>query len=127
MHHEIEAREKARLAAAEQRHRRVKDLIDHHIDDENWRSTLHRAREATARGDKEFMLLRFPADLCTDRGRAINAALSDWPKALRGEAAEVYLRWERELKPGGFHLAARVLDFPDGFPGDIGLFLAWGK
>jgi CBS domain-containing protein len=127
VHHEIEAREEARRAAAEQRHRRVKDLIDHHIDDENWRSTLHRAREAAARGDKEFMLLRFPADLCTDRGRAINAALSDWPKALRGEAAEVYLRWERELKPGGFHLAARVLDFPGGFPGDIGLFLAWEK
>jgi hypothetical protein len=40
---------------------------------------------------------------------------------LRGEAAEIYLRWERDLKPGGFHLAERVLDFPGGFPGDIGL------
>jgi hypothetical protein len=44
---------------------------------------------------------------------------------LRGEAAEIYLRWERDLKLGGFHLAARVLDFPGGFPGDIGLFLVW--
>jgi hypothetical protein len=26
-------------------------------------------------------------------------------------------------QPRGFHLAARVLDFPRGMPGDIGLFL----
>ena len=45
---------------------------------------------------------------------------------LRGEAAEMYLRWERDLKARGFHLTARVLDFPDGQPGDIGLFLVWG-
>jgi hypothetical protein len=61
-----------------------------------------------------------------DRGRAINSALPDWPTSLRGEAAEIYLRWERDLKPRGFHLIARVLDYPRGMPGDIGLFLAWG-
>jgi hypothetical protein len=42
---------------------------------------------------------------------------------LRGEAAELYLRWERDLKPLGFGLSARVLDFPGGKPGDIGLFM----
>jgi CBS domain-containing protein len=67
-------------------------------------------------GEKE-MLPSFPADLCTDRGRAVNATLPDWSQTLRGEAAEIYLRWERDLKPGGFHLAARVLDFPAAFPG----------
>ena len=51
------------------------------------------------------MLLSFPADLCTDRGRAVNATLPDWSQTLRGEAAEIYLRWERDLKPGGFHPA----------------------
>jgi hypothetical protein len=84
-------------------------------------------REAAEHGDREFMLLRFPSDLCTDRGRAINSALPEWPQTLRGEAAELYLRWERELKPRGFHLSARVLDFPDGMPGDVGLFLGWGE
>lgn len=117
--------EAARRAAAAERHRRVAALIDHHIGEDSWRSLLHHAREAAARGEKEFMLLRFPAELCTDRGRAINAPQPDWPQTLRGEAAEIYLRWERDLKPGGFHLAARVLDFPGGFPGDIGLFLTW--
>jgi hypothetical protein len=27
----------------------------------------------------------------------------------------------------GFHLAARILDFPGSVPGDVGLFLAWGE
>lgn len=126
-HRKIDQEEEARRLGAEQRHQHVKDLIDHHIGDENWRSMLHLAREAAERGEREFPLLRFPADLCSDHGRAINAPMPEWPETLRGEAAEVYLRWERDLKPRGFHLAARVLDFPNGFPGDIGLFLLWGE
>jgi hypothetical protein len=38
-------------------------------------------------------------------------------KSLRGEPAEIYLRWERELKPCGFHFAACVLDYPEGTAG----------
>jgi hypothetical protein len=124
-HHKIEHDEEARRAATEQRHCLIKELIEKHVADESWRSILHHAREAAGRGQEELMLLRFPADLCTDRGRAINAPLPDWPQTLRGEAAEIYLRWEHDLKPGGFHLTARVLDFPGGFPGDIGLILVW--
>ena len=78
-------------------------------------------------GDHEFLLLRFPSQLCADGGRAINSDLLDWPATPRGEAAELYLRWERDLRPGGFLLDARVLDYPVGMPGDIGLFLVWGK
>jgi len=72
------------------------------------------------------MLLRLPSQLCSDGDRAVNAPRADWPKTLRGEAAEIYLRWERDLKPHGFGISARVLDFPGGMPGDIGLFLVWG-
>ena len=71
------------------------------------------------------MLLRFPSLLCSDGGRAVNMAETDWPESLQGEAAELYLRWARDLKPHGFPLHARVLDFPGGMPGDIGLFLTW--
>jgi len=88
---------------------------------------LHEAREAAQRGLKESLLLRFPSQLCTDGGRAINAAESGWPATLRGEAAEIYQRWEQDLKPRNFRLAARVLEFPNGMPGDIGLFLIWGE
>ena len=73
------------------------------------------------------MLLRFPSQACSDGGRAINAMEPGWPSTLRGEAAEMFLRWERDLKPHGFHLGARVLEFPGGMPGDVGLFLVWGQ
>jgi CBS domain-containing protein len=126
-HKEAEHREKARRTAAAGRRQRVKDLIEHHVSDESWRALLHHAREAAEHGQKEFMLLRFPNQLCSDGGRAINVTDPGWPATLRGEAAEIYLRWERDLRAHGFHLAARVIEFPGGMPGDIGLFLVWGE
>jgi hypothetical protein len=32
---------------------------------------------------------------------------------------------ERDMKPHGFRLAAQLLEFPDGMPGDIFMFLIW--
>ncbi len=116
-----------RRAAAEQRKQLAKQLIDTHVSDETWQGLLHRARQAAEAGQTEVLLLRFPNALCTDGGRAIDVAEASWPSTLRGEAAELYLRWERELKRRGFRLAARVLEYPGGMPGDIGLFLAWGE
>jgi CBS domain-containing protein len=125
--HECEQREALRQTAAERRRQEVKELIDQHISDEKWRTLLHEAREAAHRGEKQLMLMRFPCELCSDGGRAINVPESGWASTLRGAAAEMYLRWERDLKPHGFHLSACVLDFPDWMPGDIGLFLVWGS
>jgi CBS domain-containing protein len=116
-----------RQAAAKQRQQLAKELIDTHVSDEVWQRLLHRARQAAETGGKECLLLRFPNELCTDGGRAIDVAQDGWPATLRGEAAELYLRWDRELKPRGFRLAARVLEYPGGMPGDIGLFLVWGE
>jgi hypothetical protein len=125
--HQKAARESdAARAASDRRRKLVAALIEHHVLDDNWRGLLHEARQAAERGEKEFLLLRFPSLLCSDGGRAINAPEPDWPATLRGEAAEIYLRWERDLKPGGFRLSARVLDFPGGMPGDVGLILSWG-
>jgi CBS domain-containing protein len=125
--HEMEHRQEYSRAEAERRRRKVAELIDEHISDQSWRILVHEARRAAERGEKEFIVLRFPSQLCSDGGRAVNAAASDWPARLRGEAAEIYLRWERDLKPNGFGLASRILDFPGGMPGDVGLFLTWGK
>jgi CBS domain-containing protein len=124
---QAQRQDEASHAAALQRQQQIKALIDQHIADGNWSAIIHRAREAAEHGEKEVMLVRFPSDLCTDGGRAINAPLPDWPKTLRGEPAEIYLRWDRDLKPQGFYLTAKVLDFPGGKPGDIGLFLIWGE
>jgi CBS domain-containing protein len=126
-HETVRLREAERKAVAALRGKWVKELIDRHIVDDSWQGILHSAREAAEHGAKEFMLLRFPHELCSDGGRAINAPEPGWPGTLNGEAAEVYLRWERDLRPHGFHLAARMIDFPGGFPGDIGLFLIWGE
>jgi len=116
-HKEIEHSEEARCGAAAGSRQRVNELIEHHVSDENWRVLLRQACESAERGQTEFMLLRFPN----------NVTEPDWPATLRGEGAEIYLSWERNLRARGFHLAARVLDFPGGMPDDIGLFLIWGE
>ena len=118
--------ENQRHAAEEQRKARMKELIDHHLTDDHWRGVLHQARIAAEHGEKEILVLQFPHELCSDGGRAINVAEPNWPSTLRGEAAEAYLRFERDLKQRGFHLMAKVISFPDGYIGDIGLFLHWG-
>jgi CBS domain-containing protein len=126
-HQKARHQDEARRTAADQRRRQAKELIDRHVSDENWRTLLHQARQAAEHGQKELLLLRFPHELLSDGGRAVNAPEPDWPETLRGEAAEIYRRWERDLKPRGFGMAARVLDFPGGMPGDVGLFLVWGE
>lgn len=118
-------RDQERQAGLAQRQQRVGEMINTHISEQSWQDMLHRARQAAAKGEKEFLLLRFPSQLCSDRGRAIDVSEPDWPTTLRGEAAEIYLRWERELKPSGFRIAAQVVDYPGGVPGDVGLFLVW--
>jgi hypothetical protein len=79
------------------------------------------------RGEREYLLLRFPSQLCSDVGRAINSAEPSRPMTLRGEATEIYHRWERDLKARGFRLGARVPEFLGGMPGDIGLFVSWAQ
>jgi CBS domain-containing protein len=123
---EAHRREDLRHSAGEERQHRAEELIGKHISDGSWRHLLHEARTAAEQGLKEFLLLRFPSQVCSDGGRAVNVPDPGWPKTLRGEAAEIYLRWSHDLQPQGFHLSARVVDFPDGMPGDIGMFLVWG-
>ncbi len=123
---EAQRREEQRHNAEEQQQHKAAELIGKHISEESWRNLVHRARAAAEQGLRDFQLLRFPSQLCSDGGRAINVPDPDWPATLRGEAAEVYLRWSHDLKPHGFHLAARIMDFPGGMPGDVGLFLVWG-
>jgi CBS domain-containing protein len=118
-------REEAHRAVAEHRQHQVTELLGEHVSDGRWHALLRQARQAAEHGEKEFLLMRFPSQLCADGGRAINVSDPNWPATLRGEAAEIYARWQADLKPGGFHLVARVVEFPDGIPGDIGLFLVW--
>lgn len=121
----VEQRKEQRAAVAEQRKERIEELLDQHLDEERWAELMRRAREAAKAGEKDFELLRFPSQLCSDGGRAINVSEEGWAETLRGEAKEIYDRYESDLKSQGFRLTAKILDFPDGFPGDAGLFLSW--
>jgi len=116
-----------RVLPWEKRHHGVVELLVAKLSNASWSRLLQSARHAASRGEKEYLLLRFPSELCTDRGRAVNAPDPSWPETLRGIAAEIYTRWNTELRPMGLRLTARVIDFPGGIPGDIGLFLRWSE
>jgi hypothetical protein len=113
---------------AELQRERVEEMIAGEITDVAWKELIDQARKAAEHGEKQYLLLRFPSDLCTDDSRAINNPPNPtWPQTLRGEAADIYNRWSMALRPHGFDLSAQVLDFPGGKPGDVGLFLRWGE
>lgn len=81
---------------------------------------------AVKNGQTEVLVLRFPNELCTDRGRAINQAEVGWEKTLTGQPRELYSFWEKYLRPRGYRLKVQILDFPGGMPGDVGVALCWG-
>ena len=120
-------REEAHRLALDKHHHEVSAMLAADLTDAAWRHMLHDARSAAGKGEEEHMLLKFPCELCVDHGRAVNVPDPGWPATLRGLAAQVFLRWKQELRPRGFRLTARVIDFPNGVPGDIGLFLVWGE
>jgi CBS domain-containing protein len=124
---QIQKRAEVDRAAEERLRVQIKELLDQHVSDVQWHDLLKKAHAAAKEGQKELLLLRFPSQLCSDGGRMINVPDPSWPSSLRGEAAEIYTRWYRDLRPHGFHLTAQILDFPDGIPGDAGLTLIWGK
>jgi CBS domain-containing protein len=107
------------------RRRQVKALIDQHLKAQLWQEMIQHAELAARSGETEFLLLRFPSDLCSDGGREIDVAEAGWEKTLRGEAAEIYDRWLKELEPQGFGLSARIVSYVDTIIGDIGLYLTW--
>jgi CBS domain-containing protein len=108
-----------------ERQRQIKALLDQHVSAALWSEMLDRAKLAARSGEQEFMMLRFPSDLCSDGGRKIDVAEEGWEATLRGESAEIYSRWRMELKPQGFGLSARIVSYEDGIIGDMGLFLTW--
>jgi len=105
----------------------IKQLLRAKFTDAEMTHLLAAAFEAARRGETGCVALTFPAALCADGGRTINLPSPDWPASLRGKAADFFLRWEVELKPLGYALAARIVSFPDGFPGDAELSLVWGR
>ena len=150
---EREERRRQDKAAEEQLKRKEREeltefkqrLDNFQLTDERVQAVLGRIKVAFERGETELMLTSFPSSFCTDRGRAVNNADApplnkpkgsagsdddrepDWLATLPKGARLVYEYWKTNLKPGGFGFSARIINFPGGMPGDVGLFFSWPK
>ncbi len=121
--HLIADRDAARL----KRQRDVKVLLQAHLQEAFWQELLIHAEAAAKNGELEMLMLAFPCELCSDGGRMIDVAEPGWESTLRGEAAEVYTRWQKELEPLGFGAQARINGYDEhGVIVEAGLFLNWG-
>jgi len=73
----------------------------------------------------EVEVIRFPNQLCTDNGRAINQQEPGWENTLTGAPKEIYQFWDKYFRPRGYKLRVQIVDFPGGLPGDIGMTVSW--
>jgi hypothetical protein len=83
---------------------------------------IHRAAK---NGQTEVEVFRFPNELCTDHGRAINQMEPGWESTLSGIPKQVYELWHKHFRPRGYKLRVQIVDWPGGMPGDIAMTLSW--
>jgi uncharacterized protein (DUF1778 family) len=81
---------------------------------------------AVSNGLTEVQVHRFPNQLCTDHGRAINQQEAGWESTLTGVPKEIYELWAKYFRSRGYKLKVEILEFPGGIPGDVGMTLKWG-
>jgi len=73
----------------------------------------------------EVEIIRFPNELCTDKGRAINQQEPGWENTLTGAPKEIYQFRDKYFRSRGYKLKVQIVDFPGGLPGDIGMTVSW--
>jgi hypothetical protein len=84
-------------------------------------------QRAVRNGLTEVQVYRFPNSLCTDKGRAISQQEPGWEDTLTGIPKEIYQLWTDYLKPRGYRIGYRIIEYPGGVPGDIAVTIAWGE
>jgi hypothetical protein len=82
-------------------------------------------KRAADNGLTEVLIVRFPNELCTDHGRAINQGEPGFENTLTGLPKELFQFWQKYMKPQGYRLKFQIVDFPGGIPGDVGITLGW--
>jgi hypothetical protein len=111
------------------------------ITDEIRQLFITKLRQAFSRREGELMLVSFASELCSDGGRAIASAPPSaeeresypsntrpaWFATLPAGVLSLYEFWEESLKQGGFGFEARILCYPEGRTGDVGLFITWPR
>ena len=94
-------------------------------DEEAIQRAIKIIERAGSNGRTEVQVHRFPNQLCTDRGRAINQQEKGWEQTLTGVPKEIYELWERHFRDNGYKLRCEIVDFPGGMPGDVAMTLSW--
>jgi hypothetical protein len=94
-------------------------------DEEAIRRAVAIIERATHNGLSEVLVYRFPNQLCTDRGRAINQQEPGWEDTLTGVPKEIHALWAKYFRPRGYKLRVQIIDYPGGIPGDVGMTLVW--
>lgn len=137
---DLSRRQQEELAAFRKR------LDEFELTDERVEAVQRRIRAAFERGENELMFATFPSEFCTDGGRAIQNvgappinkptdeeakrlkdADPEWLATLPRGARPVYEYWKAAMKPAGFQLTVRIINFPGGKPGEVGMFFSWPK
>jgi hypothetical protein len=94
-------------------------------DEERMRRAAAIINRAVSNGLTEVQVGRFPNNVFTDKGRAINQQEPGWEETLTGLPKELFLFWQKHLQPRGYKIKFEIVDFPNGMPGDVGLSLSW--
>jgi hypothetical protein len=94
-------------------------------DEERMKRAAIIIKRAVDNGLTEVLIGKFPNEVCTDRGRAINQSEPGWETTLTGLPKELYDFWRKYLQPRGYKMSFQIVDFPGGIPGDIGITLSW--
>jgi hypothetical protein len=95
-------------------------------DEERIKRGIRIIERAVSNGLTEVQIFRFPNNLCTDHGRAINQQEPGWEETLTGLPKELYQTWDKYFRPRGYRLRVQIVDFSGGVPGDVGMTLVWG-
>jgi hypothetical protein len=140
-----EAAEKLQRKEQEELTKFKERLENFKLTDDAIQQLQDRIKHAFDRGESEVMLTSFPCGFCTDGGRAIANADTPpinkpgkdaaqkgppeppWLATLPAGARPIYDYWQKNLRPGGFTLSARITSYPGGKPGDVGLFFSWPR
>jgi len=117
-----------RMAAAEAEKKALLDQLlkpSSVSDEERMKRAATLIKRAVDNGLMEIEVGRFPNQLFTDRGRAINQMEAGWEKTLTGLPKELFEFWQMHLRSRGYKLKCLIADFPDGMPGNVAMILSW--
>src|SRR5215510_4453248 len=99
------SKEAAKRAAAEAEKKALLDQLTKPSglsDEEAIRRAVKIIERAVNNGRSEVQVYRFPNQLCTDKGRAINQQEPGWENTLTGVPKEIHQLWERHFRSRGY-------------------------